>query len=201
MYLTSIILPDSLLSIGSNTFQYNILNTITIPKNVTYIGDYAFANNLSLNTAIFINNYIVPSINIFAGDIYLYSIVVFDIFGNTTGWSNYTAWSNIPINIVNFTLNQQNNTIISFNSSLNNLTTLIILSNIDDHIITSIGNSLFINNSLISLNIGNNITNIGDSAFKNNKLVELFLPDTISIIGNYTFSNNSKTISPNFFCK
>lgn len=40
--LTSVTIPSSVESIGSNAFQYCGISTITIPASVTYIGDYAF---------------------------------------------------------------------------------------------------------------------------------------------------------------
>jgi len=43
--LTSVILPDGLLSIGNYAFEDNQLTTIIIPNSVTFIGEQAFSNN------------------------------------------------------------------------------------------------------------------------------------------------------------
>jgi hypothetical protein len=44
-YLTSIIIPDSVTSIGNYAFCSNYLSSITIPDSVTSIGKDAFADN------------------------------------------------------------------------------------------------------------------------------------------------------------
>jgi hypothetical protein len=47
---TAINLPDSLITIGNNAFQQNLLTSVTIPSTVTTIGDLAFYNNTLLTT-------------------------------------------------------------------------------------------------------------------------------------------------------
>lgn len=48
--LTSVTIPNTVESIGSNAFQYSGISTITIPASVAYIGDYAFdgCSNLAM---------------------------------------------------------------------------------------------------------------------------------------------------------
>lgn len=41
-YLTNIVFPNSLETIGTNAFYANKFSTVTIPENVTYIGENAF---------------------------------------------------------------------------------------------------------------------------------------------------------------
>jgi hypothetical protein len=55
--LTSVTLPESIITIGNYTFANNLINEIIIPNSVKSIGDYAFANNPPLNTIIFQGKY------------------------------------------------------------------------------------------------------------------------------------------------
>ena len=55
--LESVTLPDSLISIASNTFEScHLLKSITIPSSVTTIGEYAFYNCSSLESVIIPNS-------------------------------------------------------------------------------------------------------------------------------------------------
>lgn len=55
--LTSIIIPDSVISIGDGTFwECHSLNSITIPNNVTSIGEFAFCDCFSLSSVIIPNS-------------------------------------------------------------------------------------------------------------------------------------------------
>ncbi len=46
--LTSVVIPDSVTSIESAAFSYNLLTSVVIPENVTSIGERAFYNNTTL---------------------------------------------------------------------------------------------------------------------------------------------------------
>jgi len=61
--VTSVILPDSVVSIGEYAFYYSKISSIEIPSSVTYIGKYAFYQCRSLtnvrfhNSPMYINDY------------------------------------------------------------------------------------------------------------------------------------------------
>lgn len=49
MFLTNIIIPNGITSIGNHTFDHcNRLTNVIIPNSVTNIGEYAFARCISL---------------------------------------------------------------------------------------------------------------------------------------------------------
>jgi len=58
-------------------------------------------------------------------------------------------------------------------------------------IVTSIGDSVFEENSLESVTIPDSVTSIGDSAFANNSLTSVTIPGSVTSIGDSAFSNNS----------
>ena len=58
-------------------------------------------------------------------------------------------------------------------------------------IVTSIGDSVFEENSLESVTIPDSVTSIGDSAFANNSLTSVTIPGSVTSIGDRAFSNNS----------
>ena len=51
-YLTSVIIPDSVTSIGECAFRINLLTSVTIPDSVTSISDRAFGTNLLTSVTI-----------------------------------------------------------------------------------------------------------------------------------------------------
>jgi len=70
---------------------------------------------------------------------------------------------------------------------------LIIPSEINGTTITGIGQEVFYNNDLTSVEIPDSVTSIGVSAFSDNSLTELTIPNSVTSIGNWAFDKNNLT--------
>ena len=173
--IRSIIMPNSIVSIGDSAFMFcPIITAITIPNSVTSIGAYAFFYCGSL-TAITIPNS-VTSIGNYAFNSCdsLNSIVV--VNGNT----KYDSRNNC-------------NAIIETSTN-----TLLIgcRNTVIPNSVTSIGvGAFFYCRSLTAITIPNSVTSIGDSAFYgcSGDSKSITIPYSVTIIGKYAFAGCSLT--------
>ena len=173
-YLKSIILPDSITTIGYYAFNYcRGLITITLPHNLTTINSTAFTD---CNRLIEVCNQ--SSLSITAG-------------GGSNGYVGYYAKnvytnaedSNISIDANNFVTYNDNGNILLLEYNGNN--TNIILPNT----ISSIYFGAFANNQIVEdIDITSNVLSFDDYAFSNSKVATISIPSTITSIGMYAFA-------------
>lgn len=155
--LTSVTIPNSVTSIGSGAFYYcSGLKSITIPSSVTSIGSCAFENCTSLTSVT-----IPDSVTTIASS----------AFENCTSLASIT----IPNSV----------TTIGDNAfmSCDALTSIVIPNSV-----ISIGSEAFLFcRNLVSVTIGSGVTSIGDDAFASyNRLVEVINKSSLNITAGST---------------
>ena len=185
--LTSVTIPKSVTSIGNYAFsdcpKLKSVTYASLENNVTNIGDYAFADCSSL-TSVFISGY-TTSIGeyAFAGTGLKYVDIPFSVTSISTGLFAYC------FELKSVTLPEDVTSIgdeAFFNC--NSLTSINIPNSV-----TIIGNSAFHNcYSLTSVNIPNGVTSISPCAFFNCcSLTSVNIPNSVTSIGNGGFSGCS----------
>ena len=178
--LTSVVLPDSVILIGTSAFQNNSLTSVVIPDSVTELSSAAFKNNsltnvtignkvTSIGTSTFENNNLT-SVTIPDSVIAIYE---------SAFYGNALTSVTIPDSV----------TIIRWSAFQNNNLTSVTIGDG----ITAIENSAFKNYNLTSVTIGNGVTTIGTSAFVDNNLTNVTIPNSVTSIGTTAFANNNLT--------
>ena len=183
--LNSLVIPDSVTSIGNYTFAYcESLRRLVIPENVTSIGDGVFCGCESLRSFVIPENVTSIGDGAFCGCKSLESLVLPESVGNIIG-NPFLGWNGelkclspyfIYDNKVLF--DKDKNAIISFRDK--DTTSYII----PDYV-TSIGDSAFEDcSSLSSVVLPDSVTSIGNRAFNEcDSLRSVVIPDGVTSIG------------------
>ena len=181
--ITSVVIPDTVTTIGDSAFSSNNLTSVVIPDSVTTIGNWAFeSNNL---TSVTIGNSVTTIGN---SAFYFNNLTSIVIPNSVTTIGNYVFWKN---NLTSVTIGNSVTTIGGAAFRENNLTSVVIPDSV-----TEIGGSAFSYNNLSSVYIGDNsnlteTTGIGQYAFTSSNSTSTSNGTTYVDNPNLTIYNNS----------
>ena len=213
--LTSLNLPDSITTIVNSSFRQNkITGTLTIPKDVTEIGEAAFADNqistLILNdkiTAIDAQAFEKNKINQIKVRNQASQQFPTTLTSLGTGAFKDNQLASVTLPAVISKLADEafmNNKLTQFNSFAN-LTEIGAgafegnqFVNVDLSTVTKIHERAFKQNyALRSVVTSPNLSVLGDEAFYNTRLAKINLPNTVTSIASNTFSNTTSYLHNN----
>ena len=182
--------PETLVHIGEETFSYGYLTSLSLPENLEYIGDRAFAGNYNLTGDITIPNSVTYLGMQAFGDCY-------SINGHVTLSANQGTIREQTFNmcegIISVTIPEGITTIeeLAFNycSSMTGDLTI-------PNSVTNIGQSAFANCASLNgtLILPENLSTIEDNVFYDCKFTgSLVIPENVTSIGSSAFHNNRFT--------
>ena len=187
--LTSITIPNSVTSIGSNAFSHcSSLTSITIPNSVTSIGDAAFADCSSLTSITIPNSVTSIGYYAFKGCSSLTSITIPESV-TSIGYYAFGYCSSLTSITIPNSVTSIGDAAFYKCSSLTSVTI--------PNSVTSIGEWTFAYcSSLTSIVIPNSVTSIGHAAFNDcSSLTSITIPNSVTSIGDYAFSSCSSLTS------
>jgi hypothetical protein len=169
--LSSVVIPDSVLSIGDYAFAYAELPSVVIPDSVLSIGEYAFGLNIRM-TSVTIGNSVTSIGKEAFVETQLNSVVIPDSVISI----GFLAFGSTP-SLTSATLGNSVTSIGDAAFEGTSLTSVVI----PDSVI-SIGNSAFHYTRLTSVTIGNSVTSIEGWAFAETPLTSVTIPNPNAVI-------------------
>ena len=180
--ITSVVIPNTVTSIGESAFSRNQLTEVVIPSSVSSIGNSAFSRNQ-------LTEVVIPSSVSSIGNSafsrnQLTSLTLLDgitSIGDSAFYGNKLTKLTIPGSVTS---------IGDRAFEHNQLTEVVIPGSVEN-----IGESAFGGNQLTSLTLSNGVKIIGDRAFENNQLTEVMIPKSMENIGRRAFYKDSSSNS------
>ncbi len=179
--LTSVIIPNSVTTIGTNAFMVNAISSLTLGNSLTTISTKAFDES-GLSGPVVIPN----SVTTIGQQAFQNNMIPSLTLGNSVATIGQQAFND---NLLTTVTIPHSVTVISRQAfDRNNLTSVII-----QDAATIIGDYAFDQNQIESLDLGNAVTAIGNNSFQHNQLTALVIPDSVQSIGSEAFFANVLT--------
>lgn len=198
--LTSLTLGKNVEKIGSNAFKENQITSLIIPNSVTTIGQEAFRNNKL--TSFFIPNSLTSlQLNAFMengnnqNSLGLPVLTSKNYVGTWELKGDSKSWTIVETPTEYFTFDEDSKTIIAYSGDDKDV---VIPKKFGESEVKAIGNNVFKDKALTSINIPNSAETIGEYAFENNNLTSVTLPDSLTTIEKSAFENNTQLVVINF---
>ena len=174
--LTSVVIPNTVTSIGSYAFSGNQLTHLELPPSVRIIEDHSFFNNPLTNVTLSNG---LTTIGEYA---FAYSKFTNIVLPNSLKTIERSAFSNASLQSVEIP-----NSVTSIGYSAfykNNLTNIVIPESI-----TKVGNYTFYGNKLKSVIIPNSVKTISTNAFASNQLTSVIVPNSVTSLASDAFDS------------